>query len=302
MKNKELLFRALGEIEPEYLREAAEGDCRAVPVRRRTRVRLSVLFAAAAVFVLASTAVAAGVIAARFRVSVADPADETAGVFGRLRELFTVWIEGWNEEFVTLPDDVLETLEGLAVSEPDGSDKYYIGEDGSIYDSRTAEEREAAGESLLFDNWEDAADFLGCEMLTSPLLSGAGDGERIELRYNNGDEARPHGGIRSVHLGNTVIRSGARCMTTVVIPLNREAVEAYRGGFGTDNPDTWIGEPELLFSEQGFDVLLMPCRAGRDLQISAQFEHGGIIYRVIVFHPSYSIAKEQVMEIVNSLR
>ncbi|MBE6724096.1 MAG: hypothetical protein E7576_02695 [Ruminococcaceae bacterium] len=311
MKNTELLFDTLGEIDPGLLPidetetepEVGSAGSRAGLRRRRWEVVLAA--AAVAVFFLASTA--AGVIAVRFRVSVADPAsvseeaeDGGEGVIGRLRELFTVWIEGWNGAFVTLPDGVLETLEGLAVSDPDRSEKVYLGEDGSVYDSRTPEEREKAGESLLFGSWEDAADFLGCGMLTSPLLSGAGDGEKIELGYNNGDEA--HRGIRSVHLWNTVIRSGARCMTSVVIPLNRESVEAYSGGHSTNAPDARTGEPGEWVSGQGFDVLLMSYRVGRDMFVSAQFEHGGIIYRVIVVHPSYDTAKEKVTEIVESMR
>ena len=310
MKNTELLFDALGEIDPGLLPiEGTEPENEDFSKVRRTRtiirIRTALTAAAVAVFFLASTA--AGVIAARFRVSVADPASVSEeaeeggeGVIGRLRELFTVWIEDWNGAFVTLPDGVLETLEGLAVSDPDRSEKVYLGEDGSVYDSRTPEEREKAGESLLFDSWEDAADFLGCGMLTSPLLSGAGDGEKIELGYNNGDEA--HRGIRSVHLWNTVIRSGARCMTSVVIPLNRESVEAYSGGHSTNAPDARTGEPGEWVSGQGFDVLLMPYRVGRDMFVSAQFEHGGILYRVIVSHPSYDTAKEMVTEIVESMR
>lgn len=319
---EELLFDAIGDVNPAFLPESKEERSKELsPVRlgKTKPKRLSAIIAAAVILTLMTTAVAAVMITAMFRTNTNLP--DTTTNMGK-RELFDVWLEGWDGDFIQLPDEKMEMLEGMmmrarqteellresAISDriyvvdglphievqSDDPVKVYIDGDGNIYDLRTPEEREANRESMSFENWKDAAAWLDCGLLTSDYQPDT----EVQILYSTGHFEN----ISAVFLSCFTTIDGAACSIMPYIPLTEETVKEYRGGRGTYWEDALTEEPEEWISEQGYDVLLVSFKGDpRDWTVAAYFMHGGIIYQIDVVHQSIEVAYEQAKAIVNSM-
>ena len=319
---EELLFEAIGDVNPAFLPESKEERAKeSSPVRsgKTKPIRLSAMIAVAVVLTLMTTAVAAVMITAKFRADTNLP--NTTTNMGK-RELFDVWLEGWEGDFIQLPEEKMETLVGMfnrsrqmtellresaipartyvadgmvhIIPQSEDSVKVYIDKDGNIYDLRTPEEREASGESMTFGNWQDAAAWLDCGLLTSDYQHDT----EVQIFYSTGHLEN----ISAIMLNGVTTVDGTTCVIDPYIPLTAETVKEYRGGRGTYWEDARTEEPEEWISEQGYDVLLVSFK--NDPQVwtaSAYFMHGGIIYQIDVSHESLDIAYEKVKEIVNGM-
>jgi hypothetical protein len=258
-------------------------------------------------------------ITAKFRADTNLP--NTTTNMGK-RELFDVWLEGWEGDFIQLPEEKMETLAGMfnrsrqmtellresaipariyvadgmvhIIPQSEDSVKVYIDEDGNIYDLRTPEEREASGESMTFGNWQDAAAWLDCGLLTSDYQHDS----EVQILYSTGHFEN----ISAIFLSCFTRIDGAACSIMPYIPLTEETVKEYRGGRGTYWEDALTEEPEEWISEQGYDVLLVSFKNDPlEWTASAYFMHGGIIYQIDVSNQSLDIAYEKVKEIVNGM-
>ena len=236
MKNEEALFAALGEIDPALVTEAFPDT--AVPEnKRRSRrgLRPAILLAAA---VLLLTAVGAGANEIRSRLAVRlRPADgweedssEKRGeqtvsqeLGSDYRHLFTIEQEG-AEPCVTLSDEVMAKLSALE-QETDRNA------------SRSNEGWIENGMAYGFDTWREAADFLDCGVLTSPLLEQPPEefrNNRIAVMYLDGESlGRPEKLVNIFGQNPVPSLSGDSpvwCNVSVRIPLNADACGMGFGG------------------------------------------------------------------------
>lgn len=229
MKNKELLFGALGEIEPAFLREAEREEKAGVPERkRRFRPAAAALLAAAVLALTAAVGAGAEYITSRLSVRVGDRA------WDGYRHLYDVGQEGL-EPYVTLSGEVMDRLRALE-QETDRNAHH------------SAAEMIERGMAYGFDTWREAADFLDCGILTSPLLRQPPErfgNNRIALCYLDGVSLGRPEEIVDLFGQNVVPFTavdaeipeketeedwGFLCDLTIRIPLNAEACGMGFGG------------------------------------------------------------------------
>jgi hypothetical protein len=296
MRNEELLFDALGGIDPALVEDAAPEKGAAVSAsdgiagRRKRGIRPGVLLAAAVSVILLTTAAAAGVFSGRMRVRIYTE-EENEKLGGIRNEVYRMVLDDWSG-YAVLPEDVMETLRGLR--QP-ASDLY--GRD----DHRSARVKADAGELLLFDSWNEAAQWLDCGMLTHdwPLSENMPYG--VEVWYNNGEGYR---GIENVGIHGQFAAPDFRFFLTAMIPLNEEAVGIYNGGLATYKA---YGYPEVVTEEwispQGFETTIVTTTDGArgGWMSNAHFILNGVVYRISVFDPDFDTAIAYVREVVEGL-
>ena len=202
---------------------------------KRTR-KLTVLLAAAVLLIVGTIGAGAAQILSRLTVRVrpaegweenspeARSEDNASTELGKsYTQLFTVEQEG-DEPYVTLSDEVMTKLLELERETDRNAAHSSAGwiEDGKAYG---------------FDTWKEAADFLDCGVLTSPLLEQPPEqfsNNRISLMYLEGEALGRSENIVSISGQNTVPSlSGDEivwCDLIVRIPLNAEACGMGFGG------------------------------------------------------------------------
>lgn len=290
MKNHELLFDVLGEIDPALIEEAGMEAPEDLPRGRKRGIRPAVLLAAVLAVVLLSTAAAAGVFSGRMRVRIYTE-EENEKLGGIRNEVYRMILDDWSG-YAVLPQDVTEELRKLHRPDPDPSGRV---------DTRSSKERADAGEILLFESWNAAAQWLDCGMLTHgwPLSEYMPDG--VEVWYNNGEGYR---GIENVGIHGQFADSDFRFTLLVTIPLNEEAVGIYNGGFSTYKA---YGYPEVVTEEwispQGFETTIVTTTDGArgGWMSNAHFILNGVVYRISVFDPDFDTAAAHVREVVGGL-
>ena len=289
MKNGELLFDVLGEIDPALIEEAGTEASADRSRGRKRGIRPAVLLAAVLAVLLLSTAAAAGVFSGRMRVRIYTE-EENEKIGGIRNEVYRMILDDWSG-YAVLPQDVTEELRKLHRSDPDSSGRA---------DTRSSKVRADAGEMLLFDSWDEAAQWLNCGMLTHgwPLSEYMPDG--VEVWYNGGE----YRGIENVGIHGQFAASDFRFTLLAMIPLNEEAVGIYDGGFSSYKA---YGTPEVVTEEwispQGFETTIVTTTDGaRGWWMSnAHFILNGVVYRISVFDPDFDTAAAHVREVVEGL-
>lgn len=296
MRNEELLLNALGGIDPALAEEAAPEKGAFVSAsdgitgKRKRGIRPVLLLAAAVSVLLLTTAAAAGVFSGRMRVRIYTE-EENEKLGGIRNEVYRMILDDWSG-YAVLPQDVMEELRKLHMPDPDPSGRE---------DSRSDKERADAGELLLFDSWNAAAEWLDCGMLTHdwPLSEYMPDG--VEVWYNNGEGYR---GIENVGIHGQFAAPDFRFFLTAMIPLNEEAVGIYNGGLATYKA---YGYPEVVTEEwispQGFETTIVTTTddARGGWMSNAHFILNGVVYRISVFDPDFDTAAAHAREIVEGL-
>ncbi len=279
MKNEEALFAALGEIDPALLPVPAPeaGTDREVVKTGLRRVRRWAVIAAAAFLLIGGAAAAAPFLlpSAKLKTEVMPEEERSRGDFISLYDVRVVEHEG----SLVLSDAVMADLEALV---PQGEE------------SETVSQRIAEGSAIPFDNWSDAAEWLDCGLLVSPLL-GDPPNENCSLiaSWNDGS----HRNVRSVYLFGQHLVEGfdGRVMVSAYIPLNDEAWEIYNAGtaYADHGTDDGPGQPETsgMLTPQGDEVSLVTYKepglyrsaTGEEQErwrTQVSFTHGGVLYRV----------------------
>ena len=257
MRNEELLFDALGGIDPALVEDAAP-EKRTAAVRasdgttgkRKRGIRPGVLLAAAVLLIAGTIGVGADQLLSRLTVRV-RPADgwETDSPEARSEEnastelgksytqLFTVDQAG-DEPYVTLSDEVMTKLDELK-------------QETDVNAHRSGREWIESGMAYGFETWKEAADFFDCGLLTSPLLE-----QPPEQFHNNQISAIYFDGVSLGKPGSLVNLSGQNfipslsgddivwCDLFVRIPLNAEACGMGFGGAAV--PASGEEEAELI--------------------------------------------------------
>ena len=267
MKNNELLFEVLGEIDPGMVEEAGRGingaDSPEKTARPKRRGVKTAVLLAAAVLLLAA-AVGAGDILSRLSVRVRpaegweedSPEALTERGYGG-KQLFSVNQEG-DEPYVTLSDEVMAKLGELK-------------QETDVNAHRSNREWIESGMAYGFDTWKEAAEFFDCGLLTSPLLE-----QPPEQFYNNQISAIYFDGVSLGKTGSLVNLSGQNfipslsqadvdpemgcwCNMWVRIPLNPEACGIGAGGVSVT--DSMAENADVQLSEyrtpQGDDVRIV---------------------------------------------
>ena len=300
MKNSELLFGVLGEIDPATVEAAcpeknsAAGNTPDKAGGPKKRLIRPALFAAAVLsIVLLATAAVAGVMAGRMRVRTYTK-EENVENGETYNDIYRMVIDDW-AGYAILPEEVMDTLREHRISSPDNEK-----ENGYNDDSRSARERAAAGEMLLFDSWDSAAAWLNCGLLSHswPLSEYMQDG--VKVWYIDGE----YKNIRNIGILGQFATPDFRFNLQAFIPLNEEAVGIYNGGRGEYKA---YGFPEVeteeWISAQGFETTIVTTNA--DIrgwwESDAHFIYNGVIYKVFLSDPDFDTAVSRVKEIVDSL-
>ena len=297
MRNEELLFHALGGIDPALAEDAApekavvgENGTDGITGGRKRGIRPALLLTAVLSVLRLTTAAAAGVFSGRMRVRIYTE-EENADNGGVRNDVYRMILEDW-AGYAVLPEDVTETLRGLRRPAPDPYGRE---------DHRSAQVRADAGEMLLFESWDAAAKWLDCGMLTHDWPLSEYMQEGVEVWYNGGE----YRGNEGVGIFGQFAAPDFRFILSAMIPLNEEAVGIYNGGLSTYKA---YGYPEVVTEEwispQGYETTLVTTngftRGG--WTCDAHFILDGVVYRVSVFDPDFDTAVAHVREIVESLR
>ncbi len=302
MRKEELLFDALGEIDPALLvppgkadcAERADGPAGTPSKRRKIRLRFAAVFAAA-FLLIAGVSAGAPYLSARMRTEIARNTSEDNGE----DFIYRMRIEEWNG-FLELSDEVMETLESL---EP-------LDEEVEVH---TAAEMIEKGCVIPFDTWSDAAEWLNCGLLVSSQAdSQPAEYGRLHVQYLDGS----HRNIRCVNIsGSHPAFSSDPAYKRYYhifakIPLSEETWKIYSGGLSVKF--NALSEPEetVFLNPLGDEVRLVsvctqPAGSyGSEVRwdVSANFIHEGIIYSVRMSCPSREEAEDTVVQVVNSMR
>ncbi len=262
--------------------------------RMRRPKKLTVLLAAVLAVILLTTAAAAAVMAVQARMRVEakppEPVDFREGT-EEVMVSYDVKMEEHTGSLI-LSDEVMAAFEAL---NPRGED--------STMTSQMIEE----GSVILFDSWQDAADWLDCGLLVNPELEAlpnknfALHGEYFFDETNN----NRHVSVIGAH---SYPGSKEKIHVDAFIPLSEEAWEIYNGGTGVvlhNNPDPGEAETvsDTLFTSLGDEATLgfTPGDSGV-WSIMAHFTHEGIIYRVSVWTNDREGGEAVVRRVVENMR
>ena len=306
MKNNELLFEVLGEIDPALVQEAGEEVAGSPRAGGKRRVRWAVL--AAAVLLFGVTAAALPVLTARMRTEILMEKDGSGGT-----DVYRMRLEDWQNTEPPVPEEVLAKLEASISRREEG---------------HSVEEYVENGSMLGFDSWTEAAEWFDCGLLIPPARNVTEDGEGAFLAagYNDGTV----NGIRNIYIWGCHAVPGhdlfdANYNISAVIPLNDAAWEIYSGGLHLMGhaEDTEITEGALyaesapgtttertFTSDAGDEVTLVSVfvkfsagdTAGSYWNAAAHFVRGGIVYRIGITDDNRELAEERLIEIVNGMR
>lgn len=299
MRKEELLFDALGEIDPALLVPPEKADitdtAAGTPSKgRKIRLRFAAVFAAA-LLLIAGVSAGAPYLSARMRTETAWNTSEGNGE----DFIYRMRIEEWNG-FLELSDEVMETLESL---EP-------LDEEVEVH---TAAEMIEKGCVIPFDTWSDAAEWLDCGLLVpSQADSQPADYRRLYVQYLDGSNRN----IRCVNITGSHPAFSSKpyhtryCHIYAKIPLSEETWKIYSGGLS--DKFNALSEPEetVFLNPLGDEVRMVsvctqPSESYTgDLRwdVSANFIHEGIIYSVRMSCPDREEAEDTVMKVVNSMK
>lgn len=301
MRNEELLFDALGGIDPALVEDAAPEKGAAVSAtdgiagRRKRGIRPGVLLAAAVLLIAGTIGVGADQLLSRLTVRVrpaegweagspqARTEELTAKELGRgFTQLFTVDQAG-DEPYVTLSDEVMAKLGELK-------------QETDVNAHRSGREWIESGMAYGFDTWKEAADFFDCGLLTSPLLEQPPEqfyNNMISAVYFDGVSLGKAGSLVSLKGQNTIPslsetdtdpERGCWCNMYVRIPLNPEACGFGAGGVSVPDSETADVRTSEYRTPQGDDVQIVtvtttePNLGMNSCSGYAYFMHGSMTY------------------------
>lgn len=260
--------------------------------RMRRPKKLTVLLAAVLAVILLTTAAAAAVMAVQARMRAEIPPIEERE--GELIRTYQMEIEEPTDPPI-IPDEVMAELEALP----------YPSKEGLFIDDAIAE-----GCVLVFENWQEAADWLDCGLLVDPMLGPAPfESGRLVLSYYDG----VRDDIHQVSLIGMHTYPDTRWHVSVsaVIPLNAASWENYRGGVEVELHGRAQEEEirtDVMTSPTGDEVTLLATPIdevpGGDIryELSAHFIHEGIIYKIDVWTTDREGGEAVVRRVVENMR
>ena len=254
---------------------------------KRHRKRLTLLLAAAAALILLTTAAAAAVMAvqARMRAVIAEPEEHD----GEIIQSYSMDIEEHSNNPI-LSDEVMEKLDAMPLPSTVG---------GMITDAI------AEGSALRFEQWEEAEEWLDCDLLIDPLLGPSPyEAGQLSLSYNH----LPFDESRSVSLSgtHTYPDTKARVNVDAYIPLNDSAWEVYDGGLSMVTQEEVEPVTDTMTTVYGDEVSLVSNTIVSEIMtqyaVDAHFIHEGIIYKISVWYNNLDEAESVVRRVVEGMR